>query len=76
MNMYTFWLIPWLELIAGILHVCLFVVFVVVLVTMAPIHSARFIFLETASSSGWNDIFISWNLGMLTGAWSFTGDVS
>jgi choline transport protein len=73
MNMYTFWLIPWVELVAGIGHVCLFIVFVVVLVTMGPRHSARYIFLETSTSSGWSNGFVSWNLGMLTCAWSFTG---
>jgi choline transport protein len=73
MNMYAFWLIPWIELLAGIGHVCLFIVFVVVLVTMGPRHSAHYIFLEQSTSSGWTDTFVSWNLGMLTCAWSFTG---
>lgn len=75
MNMYTFWLIPWIELFAGIGHVCLFVVFVVVLVVLSPRHSGHFIFLEQSVSSGWSDKFVAWNLGMLTCAWSFTGEV-
>ena len=44
MNMYTFWLIPWVELLAGILHVVLFIVFVVVLVSMAPRHTPGWVF--------------------------------
>lgn len=31
MNIYMFQLIPWLELLAGLLHIILFIVFVVVL---------------------------------------------
>lgn len=73
MNMYTFWLIPWIELFAGIAHVCLFVVFICVFVTLSPRHSGEYIFLKQSISSGWGDTFISWNLGMLTCAWSFTG---
>jgi choline transport protein len=75
MNMYTFWLIPWIELLAGVGHICLFVVFAVVLVTLGPRHSAYYIFLESSTSSGWSNQFISWNLGVLTCAWSFTGKV-
>ena len=74
-NMYTFWLIPWIELIAGILPVVMFIVFVVVLLATAPKHGARFVFLEKvpSSTSGWNNYFISWNLGLLTPTWGFVG---
>jgi choline transport protein len=74
MNMFTFWLIPWIELIAGILHVALFVVFVVVLVALAPRHSADFVFFDRATASGWNNSFVSWNLGLLTPTWGFVGE--
>ncbi|KAF3491021.1 choline transport protein [Arthroderma uncinatum] len=73
MNMYTFWLIPWVELLAGILHVVLFIVFVVVLVSMAPRHTPGWVFWDHTSSSGWNNEFISWNLGLLTPTWGFVG---
>lgn len=73
MNMYTFWLIPWIELTAGILHVLLFIVFAVVLTVMAPKHTASFVFFEKASSSGWSNSFVTWNLGLLTPAWGFVG---
>ncbi|KAK1640784.1 amino acid permease [Colletotrichum phormii] len=72
MNTYCFRVIPWVELVAGVLHVCLFVVFVVVLAVMGTRHSGSF-FLETNIASGWTDTFIAWNLGMLTCVWSFTG---
>jgi choline transport protein len=73
MNDYTFWLIPWIELFAGIGHVALFFVFIIVLVVMGPRHNAHDIFIQQDISSGWSNTFISWNLGMLTCAWSFTG---
>ncbi|EFW18818.1 amino acid permease 2 [Coccidioides immitis H538.4] len=73
MNMYTFWLIPWVELLAGILHIVLFIVFVVVLVCLAPRHTADFVFAKGASASGWNNRYVSWNLGLLTPTWGFVG---
>lgn len=72
MNTYAFWLIPWVELIAGVLHVCLFVIFVVVLCAMGTRHDSSF-WLQSSISSGWEDTYIAWNLGMLTCVWSFTG---
>ncbi|KAF7561260.1 hypothetical protein G7046_g2888 [Stylonectria norvegica] len=72
MNVYGFHLIPWIELIAGVLHVCLFVVFCVVLGVMGTRHDSSF-WLSTNTSSGWKDTFISWNLSALTCVWSFTG---
>jgi choline transport protein len=74
MNMYAWFLIPWLETLAGVLHILLFVVFVVVLVTVAPRHSADFVFLKSASSSGWNNQFVSFNMGLMTPTWGFVGE--
>lgn len=74
MNMYSFKIVPWVELMAGILHVLLFVVFVVVLAVLGSRHIADFVFLQTNyESSGWDNKFVSWNVGMLTCAWSMTG---
>ncbi|OAX85589.1 hypothetical protein ACJ72_00003 [Emergomyces africanus] len=73
MNMYAFWVIPWIELLAGILHVSLFIVFVSILVAMGSRHSARFVFTEGTSNSGWSNGFVSWNLGLLTPTWGFVG---
>jgi amino acid transporter len=70
---YLFRLVPWLELVAGVLHICLFIIFLVVYVAMGTRHSARFIFLENQISSGWSNTYVAWNLGMLTCVWSFTG---
>ena len=73
MNMYAFWLIPWIELMAGVLHICLFIIFLVVFATLAPRHTAEFVFLRTQSLSGWNNTFASWNIGLLTPVWGFVG---
>ena len=73
MNMYIWFLIPWLETLAGLLHIVLFVIFVVVLVTLAPRHSAEFVFTKSVSSSGWSNQFISFNMGLMTPTWGFVG---
>lgn len=51
MNMYLFWIIPWIEFLAGILHVVLWVVFAVVLLTLAPRHTTHFVFFEGSEMS-------------------------
>ena len=72
-NGFTFALVPWLELLAGILYVCLFVVFMVVYLTLGTRHSTDYIFFHHEISSGWSNQYVAWNLGMLTCVWSFTG---
>ncbi|OAP57782.1 hypothetical protein AYL99_08520 [Fonsecaea erecta] len=73
-NTYTFWLVPWLELASGILHVILFVVFVVVLAALAPKHDSHFVFFSDSILSGWDrSSFVAFNLGMLVPAWGFIG---
>ncbi|KAH7254767.1 hypothetical protein FSOLCH5_011247 [Fusarium solani] len=72
LNIYAFKLIPWIELVAGVLHVCLFVIFVVVLVVMGPRNPSSF-WMSRNISSGWENTYVAWNLGMLTCVWSFTG---
>lgn len=72
MNMYTFWLIPWIEMLAGILHICLLIAFLVVFTALAPRHTPEFVFLHTQSTSGWAE-FPAWNIGLLTPVWGFVG---
>lgn len=73
-NMYAFKLVPLIELMTGVLHVCLFVVFVVVFAVYGHGNSAEFIFLRSNVSSGWSNTYVSWNIGMLSCVWSFTGE--
>lgn len=74
MNLYTWRLIPLVEVAAGVLHICLFVVFIAVLLALAPKQSAGFVFTQsTAPSSGWSNSFVAWNLGLITPVWGFVG---
>jgi len=70
---YTFSLVPWLELLAGILYVCLFVIFMVVYLVLGTRHPTSWTFFHHEVSSGWTNDFVSWHLGLLTCVWSFTG---
>lgn len=72
-NMYTFRAVPWLELVAGALHVALWVIFVVVLATLSPRNDADFVFFDREVNSGWTNSMVSWNLGLLVPAWGFIG---
>lgn len=73
MNMYTFRLIPWIEAGAGVLHIVLFIIFIAVLLALAPKHSSDFVFFESSIFSGWSNSFVSWNLGLITPTWGFVG---
>jgi len=58
-----------LEIIGGILHIALFVVFIVVLVVMSPRSTSNFVFATTTTSlSGWSSPGIQWCVGLLSGA--------
>lgn len=72
-NQYVFWIIPWVELAAGLLHIILFVVFVCVLSTLGERHSSDFVFFTKSNLSGWNDDFVSFNLGIILITWGFVG---
>ena len=73
MNIYVFWVIPWFEMVAGLLHIILWIIFVVVLVCLAPRHTADFVFTEKSQLSGWTNEYIGFNLGMVTATWAFVG---
>ena len=72
-NTFTYELVPKIELFAGILHVCLFFVFLIVLFVLGRRHTAGYVFTSQNFSSGWSDTFVAWNIGMLTSTWSLTG---
>lgn len=72
-NVFAFRIIPWLEMVAGILHIFLWIVFLVVLLTLAPKHSADFVFLSESQLSGWTNPYVSFNLGMVLVTWGFVG---
>ncbi|KAH7018492.1 amino acid permease [Microdochium trichocladiopsis] len=72
-NIYSFKLVIWFELLDGILHCVLFVVFIVVLPAIGTRNGPEF-FVSTNISSGYSESpFIAWNVGMLSCVWIFTG---
>ena len=75
-NVFPFWIIPWVELSAGLLHILLWIVFAAVLLILAPRHSAHFVFFEKSNMSGWDDDFVSFNLGIVLITWGFVGKCS
>ena len=73
MNQFMFWIIPWVEMAAGLLHVILFIVFATVLTTLGQRHSSDFVFFTKANASGWTSDFVSFNLGICLITWGFVG---
>jgi len=74
MNQFAFWLIPWIEMAAGLLHIILFIVFAAVLSTLGQRHSNDFVFFTKSNLSGWNNDFVSFNLGIILITWGFVGN--
>ena len=63
-----------LEVLGGIVHIALFVVFVVVLVAMSPRSSAGFVFATSITDqSGYSQPGVSWCLGLLATAFPLGG---
>jgi amino acid transporter len=62
------------EITGGILHICLFVVVIVVFVVFGPRSDPDFVFKTlTWEESGWNNKGVSWGLGLLSMTFSVTG---
>jgi len=62
------------EMAGGILHIVLFIVFIVVLIVFGPKSDPDFVFKTLISdASGWNNSGVSWGLGLLTVTFSVTG---
>jgi choline transport protein len=62
------------EMAGGILHIILFIVFIVVLIVFGPKSNPEFVFNTLISdASGWNNSGVSWGLGLLTVTFSVTG---
>ena len=65
-NIFTYKLVPKIEFLAGIFHVCLFVIFLILLIVLGRRHNADYVFVNHSVSSGWTNTFVAWNIGMLT----------
>ncbi|KAK7934869.1 hypothetical protein PG985_000364 [Apiospora marii] len=72
-NMFAFKLVPWVEMTGGVLHVAMFIVFIILFPVMGTRHNSDILFLDS-TASGWVDTpGVSWNLGMITLTWALTG---
>jgi amino acid transporter len=69
-NLFAFRLVPWFELLSGILNVCMLFIFLVVLWVMSPRNSTD-IFFQSNVSSGWDNYFVAANLGALSNIFLF-----
>ena len=74
-NVFGTRLLPHLETIAGILHVCLFFMFLVPLAYLSS-RSGAAVFTDFENNSGWPSNGVSWCLGLLTVTYPFIGLVS
>lgn len=81
LNVFAFGIVPMLETFCGIMHIVLFFVFLLVLLVCSRGRYNSHDFVWTRSSaesdfaSGWDNAFVQWNLGLLTSAWCFVGEL-
>ncbi|KAH7359819.1 amino acid/polyamine transporter I [Pyrenochaeta sp. MPI-SDFR-AT-0127] len=62
------------EMTGGILHICLFIVVIVVFIVFGPRSDPNFVFKTLVwEESGWNNKGVSWGLGLLSMTFSVTG---
>lgn len=67
-------LIDAFEITGGILHICLFIVFIIVLVVFGQRNDADFVFNTLIwEASGWENKGVSFSLGMLSAIFALTG---
>ncbi|KAH6661271.1 amino acid permease [Truncatella angustata] len=71
-NLYAFRIVPWFEMVAGVINVLLFLVFIIVFLVMAPKNSGD-IFTMSNVSSGWDNYFVASQVGALSNIWLFIG---
>ncbi|KAK4940496.1 hypothetical protein LTR10_019370 [Elasticomyces elasticus] len=66
-------ILPHTNLVSGVLHLIGFVAIVVVLGVMSSKHSAQYVFVDVANSSGWSNDGIAWLVGLLSSVYPFLG---
>ncbi|KAE9403315.1 putative amino acid permease [Gymnopus androsaceus JB14] len=72
-NVFAVKLLPIIELLGGILHLVLLVALLVPLVVLAPRSTNEFVWTELVNQSGGYSDGVSWCIGLLTAAYSFSG---
>ncbi|KAH1310456.1 hypothetical protein KXX47_006456 [Aspergillus fumigatus] len=72
-NVFAVRILPFLQLLGGLMHVVFFIVLIVPLVLLSPRSTPEFVFTELLNQGGWSSDGVSWCLGMLTVTYCFTG---
>lgn len=72
-NVWAFRFMPMIELMCGVLHVALYVIILVTLVSLAPISSTKLVFTDFNNGGGWASDGVSWSVGLLTVVYCFVG---
>ena len=75
-NIFARKVLPPLEIVGGITHTVFWLVWIVVLLTMARKSSSEYVFAETyngAAFGGWSNTGVSWCVGLLTAAFPLSG---
>ena len=72
-NVFGTKILPALETLVGILHICLWFVWFIPLVYLSPQRSADWVFTDFENNSGWSNNGVSWCLGLLTVTYPFVG---
>lgn len=57
----------------GVLHIAGFIALTAVIGAMSEKHSAHYVFVETANSTGWSSDGLAWMIGMLSTVYPFLG---
>ena len=72
-NVFGIKILPHLETMAGILHVCLFFIFFVPFIYLSPHPRAAAVFTDFENNSGWKSNAVSWCIGLLAVTYPFIG---
>ncbi|RLL97436.1 hypothetical protein CFD26_106440 [Aspergillus turcosus] len=72
-NVFAVRILPFLQVLGGLMHVVFFIVLVVPLVLLSPRSTPDFVFTQLLNQGGWSSDGISWCLGMLTVTYCFMG---
>ncbi|KAE9403316.1 putative amino acid permease [Gymnopus androsaceus JB14] len=72
-NVFAIKLLPIIEILVGILHLAFFIALLVPLVVLSPRSTSEFVWTELVNESGGYSNGISWCVGLITVAYSFSG---
>ena len=72
-NVYAIKVLPIIQLVGGIFHVCFFFALIIPLILLAPRSTPDFVFKTVQSNGGYENHGVSWLIGLLTVTYCFLG---